>query len=142
MARLEGFEPPTPTFVALYSSPLSYRRMEQDIGFEPMTFSLATRHSTTELILHYFLPQRTTFHAFSCARYNMVLTNICIIAIPEFTLQLPVTRYDTKNVLAVPTTRQVIVLVTVRLVVSFMFFLIYMAETERFELSKPFGLLR
>ena len=25
--------------------------MEQDIGFEPMTFSLATRHSTTELIL-------------------------------------------------------------------------------------------
>jgi hypothetical protein len=26
--------------------------MEQDIGFEPMTFSLATKHSTTELILH------------------------------------------------------------------------------------------
>ena len=25
--------------------------VEQDIGFEPMTFSLATRHSTTELIL-------------------------------------------------------------------------------------------
>ena len=25
--------------------------LEQDIGFEPMTFSLATRHSTTELIL-------------------------------------------------------------------------------------------
>ena len=25
--------------------------MEQDIGFEPMTFSLATKHSTTELIL-------------------------------------------------------------------------------------------
>jgi hypothetical protein len=27
--------------------------MEQDIGFEPMTFSLATKHSTTELILHH-----------------------------------------------------------------------------------------
>ena len=26
--------------------------LEQDIGFEPMTFSLATKHSTTELILH------------------------------------------------------------------------------------------
>jgi hypothetical protein len=25
--------------------------LEQDIGFEPMTFSLATKHSTTELIL-------------------------------------------------------------------------------------------
>ena len=34
--------------------PLNYKskRLEQDIGFEPMTFSLATRHSTTELILH------------------------------------------------------------------------------------------
>ena len=30
--------------------------LEQDIGFEPMTFSLATKHSTTELILHsYYL---------------------------------------------------------------------------------------
>jgi hypothetical protein len=28
--------------------------LEQDIGFEPMTFSLATRHSTTELILQFF----------------------------------------------------------------------------------------
>ena len=27
-------------------------KVEQDIGFEPMTFSLATKHSTTELILH------------------------------------------------------------------------------------------
>ena len=26
--------------------------LEQDIGFEPMTFSLATKHSTTELIPH------------------------------------------------------------------------------------------
>ena len=30
----------------------SFKLVEQDIGFEPMTFSLATRHSTTELILH------------------------------------------------------------------------------------------
>ena len=30
--------------------------MEQDIGFEPMTFSLATKHSTTELILHCIRP--------------------------------------------------------------------------------------
>ena len=58
-----------------------------------------------------------------------------MMAMPELTLQLPVTRYDTKNVLAVPSTRQVIVLITVRLVVSFMFFIIYMAESERFELS-------
>jgi actin-like ATPase involved in cell morphogenesis len=26
--------------------------LERDIGFEPMTFSLATKHSTTELIPH------------------------------------------------------------------------------------------
>jgi len=33
--------------------PLYYKSdMEQDIGLEPMAFSLATRHSTTELILH------------------------------------------------------------------------------------------
>lgn len=32
--------------------------MEQDIGFEPMTFSLATKHSTTELILHNNLVDR------------------------------------------------------------------------------------
>ena len=32
--------------------------MEQDIGFEPMTFSLATKHSTTELILHKTLVDR------------------------------------------------------------------------------------
>ena len=31
----------------------TYVLLEQDIGFEPMTFSLATRHSTTELILRY-----------------------------------------------------------------------------------------
>jgi hypothetical protein len=37
--------------------------MEQDIGFEPMTFSLATKHSTTELILHIEEPLRKTmFH--------------------------------------------------------------------------------
>ena len=30
--------------------------VEQDIGFEPMTFSLATRHSTTELILQIVVP--------------------------------------------------------------------------------------
>jgi hypothetical protein len=30
--------------------------LERDIGFEPMTFSLATKHSTTELIPHsYYL---------------------------------------------------------------------------------------
>ena len=32
--------------------------MEQDIGFEPMTFSLATKHSTTELILQNWCPER------------------------------------------------------------------------------------
>ena len=30
--------------------------MEQDIGFEPMTFSLATKHSTSEVILHCVRP--------------------------------------------------------------------------------------
>ena len=35
--------------------PLYYEsNLEQDIGFEPMTFSLATKHSTTELILQSF----------------------------------------------------------------------------------------
>jgi hypothetical protein len=33
--------------------------MEQDIGFEPMTFSLATKHSTTELILQSGIPLRS-----------------------------------------------------------------------------------
>ena len=31
---------------------MTYNILEQDVGLEPTTFSLATRHSTTELILH------------------------------------------------------------------------------------------
>ena len=32
--------------------------LEQDIGFEPMTFSLATKHSATELILQLLVPPK------------------------------------------------------------------------------------
>ena len=35
--------------------------LEQDTGLEPVTFSLATRHSTTELIL------LTTIYSANCA---------------------------------------------------------------------------
>jgi len=36
--------------------PLNYKSdLEQDIGIEPMAFSLATRHSTAELILQIFV---------------------------------------------------------------------------------------
>ena len=49
-----GFEPAVFEICShvLWATQPPFYIMEQDIGFEPMTFSLATRHSTTELILH------------------------------------------------------------------------------------------
>jgi hypothetical protein len=53
MVGPRGFEPLTYGFEDRYDFHFTKDPyVEQDIGFEPMTFSLATKHSTTELILH------------------------------------------------------------------------------------------
>ena len=53
--------------------------MEQDIGFEPMTFSLATKHSTTELILHCICPGFTPGvpHVVITAALHLVIAHRC-----------------------------------------------------------------
>ena len=53
--------------------------MEQDIGFEPMTFSLATKHSTTELILHFIRPGFTPGvpHVVVTAALHLVIAHRC-----------------------------------------------------------------
>jgi hypothetical protein len=61
LARLEGFEPPTPSFVAKYSSPLSYRRiLAEGTGFEPVitiskTGALGQTKLTPNNLVYFFL---------------------------------------------------------------------------------------
>jgi hypothetical protein len=53
--------------------------LEQDIGFEPMTFSLATKHSTTELILHLLLIHYTADDSARQIKLHACMICICLL---------------------------------------------------------------
>ena len=43
MVRLRGFEPRTPRVETVCSSPLSYKRLVQEVGFEPTISTVQSR---------------------------------------------------------------------------------------------------
>ena len=60
LARPEGFEPPTPWFVAKYSSPLSYGRIIWQ-GYQDLNLNY---FSQSEGCCRYTIPQLT--HSYEC----------------------------------------------------------------------------